>query len=67
MTYTLRDLYRDLPGIGPAEHGERWDYPLITELDGARADDPDGFAERTRAVWLDYDDERGLAILRTEG
>lgn len=63
--YAVRDLYHDLPGNGGVQ-GDRWSYPLIVEMDGARSDDPDAFVQRGRVVVLDYDDERGVAIIKTE-
>jgi hypothetical protein len=64
-SYTLRTLYAQLPGIGPG-WGVRWNYPLIVELDGAKPEDPDGLAQRGEAVCLDFDDQRGIAILKVE-
>ena len=61
--YLVRDLYDDLPG---AYEGARWDYPIIVEEDGARGDDSDSLAQRSRAVVLDYDDTRHVAILKVE-
>jgi hypothetical protein len=66
VTYTVRDLYSDLPGHGPEGHGDRWLYPIVVELDGALPTDSDGVAQRSRAVVLDYDDVREVAILKVE-
>lgn len=61
--YTLRDLYADLP---PTSDRDRWTDPIIVELDGSKPSDSDGFAQRARVIALDFDDARGVVVLRTE-
>jgi hypothetical protein len=63
--YTVRDMYTDLPGLDGVDR-DRWSYPLIVEMDGARPGDPDGLVQRGRVVVLDYDDDRAVAVLKTE-